>query len=164
MNPPVTMRQIAERAKVSIGTVSHVINGTATVRERLRERVLEAIRSLGYQPSQLARGLRRNQTSMLVMIVPDITNPFFPAVVRGVEDVAYKSSLRLVLFNTHKDPRKEISYLNEMQSYRPAGWLGIPSLDREIASHFRFTAAQPPVVCLDVPDRVCSGDVILVAT
>ena len=82
------MRQIAKRAGVSIGSVSHVINDTATVREKLRERVLEAIRSLGYQPSQLARGLRRNQTSMLVMIIPDVTNPFFPAVIRGVEDVA----------------------------------------------------------------------------
>jgi LacI family transcriptional regulator len=163
MNAPVTMRQIAERAGVSIGTVSHVINGTATVREKLRERVLEAIRSLGYQPSQLARGLRRNQTSMLVMIVPDITNPFFPAVVRGVEDIAYKSSLRLVLCNTDNDPRKEISYLNEMRSYRPAGWLVIPSVDSEIASHFRFTAAEPPVVCLDRQARGWHGDVVLVA-
>jgi LacI family transcriptional regulator len=86
------MRQIADRAEVSIGTVSHVINGTAKVREKLRLRVVEAIRSLGYQPSQLARGLRRNQTSMLGIIIPDVTNPFFPAVVRGVEDVAYKRS------------------------------------------------------------------------
>src|SRR5437899_5518838 len=100
---------------------------------------------------------------MLVMIVPDITNPFFPAVVRGVEDVAYKSSLRLVLCNTDNDPRKEISYLNEMRSYRPAGWLVIPSVDSEIASHFRFTAAEPPVVCLDRPARGWHGGVVLVA-
>ena len=51
MNSPVTMRQIAERAGVSIGTVSHVVNGTAKVREKLRQRVLEAIRSLGYHPA-----------------------------------------------------------------------------------------------------------------
>ncbi len=164
MNPPVTMRQIAERAGVSIGTVSHVMNGTATVREKLRERVLEAIRSLGYQPSQLARGLRRNQTSMLVMMIPDVTNPFFPAVVRGVEDVAYKSSLRLVLCNTDNDPRKEISYLNEMRSYRPAGWLIIPSVDSDIAMHFKSTATkEPPVVCLDRQPRGWRGDVALVA-
>lgn len=164
MNPPVTMRQIAERAGVSIGTVSHVMNGTATVREKLRERVLEAIRSLGYQPSQLARGLRRNQTSMLVMMIPDVTNPFFPAVVRGVEDVAYKSSLRLVLCNTDNDPRKEISYLNEMRSYRPAGWLIIPSVDSDIAMHFKSTATTgPPVVCLDRQPRGWRGDVALVA-
>ena len=80
------MRQIAERAGVSIGTVSHVINETATVRPKLRERVIEAIRSMGYQPSALAQGLRKNRTNMLGMVIPDITNPFFPGVVRGVED------------------------------------------------------------------------------
>jgi LacI family transcriptional regulator len=156
------MRQIAERAGVSIGTVSHVINGSATVRERLRERVLEAIRSLGYQPSQLARGLRRNQTSMLVMMIPDITNPYFPAVVRGVEDVAYKSALRLVLCNTDNDPRKEISYLNEMRAYKPAGWLIIPSVDSDIAAHFH-AGVGPPVVCVDRQARGWRGDVVLVA-
>lgn len=78
MNPPVTMRQIAERANVSIGTVSHVINETAAVRPKLRDRVLEAIRSMGYQPSALAQGLRKNRTNMLGMVIPDITNPFFP--------------------------------------------------------------------------------------
>ena len=163
MTAPVTMRQIAEMAEVSIGTVSHVINGTAKVREKLRQRVLDAIRQLGYQPSQLARGLRRNRTSMLVMMMPDVTNPFFPAVVRGVEDVAYRSSLRLVLCNTDNDPRKEISYLNELQSYRPAGWLVIPSVDSEIAPHLKSVEAWPPVVCIDRRPAGWSGDVVLVA-
>jgi len=159
---PVTMRQIAETAEVSIGTVSHVINGTAKVRDKLRQRVLDAIRKLGYQPSQLARGLRRNRTSMLVMMMPDVTNPFFPAVVRGVEDVAYKGSLRLVLCNTDNDPRKEISYLNELQSYRPAGWLVIPAVDSEIAPHLK-SGHWPPVVCIDRRPEGWSGDVVLVA-
>src|ERR671931_231532 len=129
MTLAVTMRQIAEQAGVSIGTVSHVINGTAKVREKLRLRVLDAIRELRYQPSQLARGLRKNRTSMLVMIMPDVINPFFPAVVRGVEDIAYKESLHLVLCNTDNDSRKEVSYLKELQAYRPAGWLVIPAVD-----------------------------------
>src|SRR5215471_3625530 len=163
MSVPVTMRQIADRAEVSIGTVSHVINGTAKVREKLRLRVLEAIRSLGYQPSQLARGLRRNQTSMLGMIIPDVTNPFFPAVVRGVEDVAYKRSFRVVLCNTDNDRWKEISYLNEMRSYRPAGWLVIPSVDSQLATHFRAAASSPPVVCVDRQPESWTGDVVLVA-
>lgn len=156
------MRQIAERAEVSIGTVSHVINGTAKVREKLRQRVLEVIRSLGYQPSEVARGLRKNQTSMLVMMIPDVTNPFFPAVLRGVEDVAYKSSFRVVLCNTDNDRRKEISYLNEMCSYRPSGWLIIPSVDSDVATHFR-SHAGPPVVCIDRQAQGWNGDVVLVA-
>jgi DNA-binding LacI/PurR family transcriptional regulator len=158
------MRQIAERAEVSIGTVSHVINGTAKVRDKLRLRVLEAIRSLGYQPSQLARGLRRNQNSMLGMIIPDVTNPFFPAVVRGAEDVAYKRSYRVVLCNTDNDPHKEISYLNELRSYRPAGLLVIPAAESHITAQLRLMSASgPPVVCLDRRPKGWDGDVVVVA-
>jgi DNA-binding LacI/PurR family transcriptional regulator len=164
MSAPVTMRQIAERADVSIGTVSHVINDTAKVREKLRQRVLEAIRSLGYHPSQLARGLRRNQTSMLGMIIPDITNPFFPAVVRGVEDVAFKHSYRLVLCNTDNDPGKELSYLNELRSYRPAGLLVIPAAESVIARELMLVVTSgPPVVCLDRQPEGWYGDVVSVA-
>jgi DNA-binding LacI/PurR family transcriptional regulator len=164
MSLPVTMRQIAERADVSIGTVSHVINGTAKVREKLRIRVVEAIRSLGYQPSQLARGLRRNQTSMLGMIIPDVTNPFFPGVVRGVEDVAYKRSYRVILCNTDNDPHKEASYLNELRSYRPAGLLVIPAAESHIAAQLRSLATSgPPVVCIDRRPTGWDGDVVVVA-
>ena len=164
MSVPTTMRQIAERADVSIGTVSHVINGTAKVREKLRLRVLEAIRSLGYQPSQLGRGLRRNQTSMLGMIIPDVTNPFFPAVVRGVEDVAYKRSYRVVLCNTDNDPHKETSYLNELRSYRPAGLLVIPAAESHITALLRSLASSgPPVVCVDRRPAGWDGDVVVVA-
>ncbi len=164
MSVPVTMRQIAERADVSIGTVSHVINGTAKVREKLRVRVVEAIRNLGYQPSQLARGLRRNQTSMLGMIIPDVTNPFFPAVVRGVEDVAYKRSYRLVLCNTDNDPQKETSYLNELRSFRPAGLLVIPAAESHITAQLRALATSgPPIVCIDRRPTGWDGDVVVVA-
>jgi DNA-binding LacI/PurR family transcriptional regulator len=164
MSVRITIKEIAKKADVSIGTVSHVLNGTAKVREALRARVLEAIRSLGYQPSELARGLRRNQTSMLAMMIPDVTNPFFPAVVRGVEDVAFKSSYRVVLCNTDNDRRKEILYLNSLGSYRPAGWLVIPSVDSEISSLFNLKAPRgTPAVCLDRQPQGWHGDVVLVA-
>lgn len=162
MDGPVTIREIAKRAGVSIGTVSHVINGTAGVREQVRQRVLEAIRSLNYQPSQLGRGLRRNQTSMLGMIIPDVTNPFFPAVIRGVEDVAYRRSYRVVLCNTDND-RKEISYLNELESYRPAGLLLIPAAESRVAAPLnRLAASGAPVVCIDRQPPGWKGDVVLV--
>src|SRR6266850_3414687 len=164
MSEPVTMRQIAERAEVSIGTVSHVINGTAKVREKLRIRVVEAIRRLGYQPSQLGRGLRRNQTSLVGMIIPDVTNPFFPGVVRGVEDVAYERSFRLVLCNTDNDPHKESLYLSELRSYRPAGLLVIPAAESHITAQLRTLATSgPPVVCIDRRPTGWDGDVVVLA-
>jgi DNA-binding LacI/PurR family transcriptional regulator len=158
------MKQIAERAQVSLGTVSHVINRTAPVRERLRERVLEAIRSLGYQPSQLARGLRLNSTNMLGMVIPDITNPFFPGVVRGVEDVAFKGSFRVVLCNTDNDPTKEKAYLDELRSYRPAGLLVIPAAESDLSAELGPpTPNSVPVVCIDRCPADWKGDAVLVA-
>lgn len=123
----VTVRQIAETAAVSIGTVSHVLNGSARVAEPRRKRVLEAIRKLGYQPSELARGLRKNTTALLGMIIPDITNPFFPGIVRGAEDIACQSGYRLILCNSDNDEAKELSYLSDLRSFRASGLLIIPS-------------------------------------
>jgi DNA-binding LacI/PurR family transcriptional regulator len=164
MKSAVTMREIAARAGVSVGTVSHVINGTAGVREPLRQRVLAAINKLGYQPSQLGRALRRNQTAMLGMIIPDVTNPFFPAVVRGVEDIAYKHSYRLVLCNTDNDPAKEASYLNELCSYRPAGLLLIPAAGSRISAQLRLLVSTgPPAVCVDRRPADWQGDSVVVA-
>jgi LacI family transcriptional regulator len=154
----ITMHQIAETAGVSIGTVSNVINGSLSVREKLRQRVLGAIRNLGYQPNQLSRGLRLNRTNIIGMIVPDITNPFFPSVVRGVEDIAYENSYRLILCNTDDDPQKEISYLNDLWSFLPAGLLIIPAVGSTISSN-----SGPPMVCLDRVPEGWKGDVVVVA-
>ena len=101
---------------------------------------------------------------MLGMVIPDITNPFFPGVVRGVEDVAYKRSLRVILCNADNDPAKEASYVRELRSYKIAGLLIIPALGPDIAGHLRaYASASVPVVCLDrVPDG-WKGDAVLVA-
>src|SRR3984893_14374795 len=164
MTKPSTMKEIAGRAQVSIGTVSHVINGTAPVRDKLRKRVLEVIAMLGYQPSQLGRGLRRNSTNMLGMVIPDITNPFFPGVVRGVEDVAFNKSFRVVLCNTDNDPSKEKAYIEELRSYRPAGLLVIPAAESNLSAELGPpTPTSVPVVCIDRRPADWKGDVVMVA-
>jgi len=122
-----TVKEIAERAGVSIGTVSNVLNGLPSVRESARQRVLQAVEQLGYQPSLLGRALRKDKTNMIVMIVPDITNPFFPGAVRGAEDVAFKHGFRLVLCNSDNDLEKEATYLHEMRTYRPSGLIIVPA-------------------------------------
>src|ERR1700761_1862253 len=143
------MKQVAKMAGVSLGTVSHVLNGSARVREPLRKRVLDVVNSLGYQPSQLARGLRRVKTNMIGMVIPDVTNPFFPGVVRGAEDVAFKGSYRVVLCNTDNDPSKEKAYLDELRSYRPAGLLVIPAAESNLSAELGPpTPTSVPVVCI----------------
>jgi len=157
----VTMRQIAARAHVSVGTVSHVIKHTAGVREPVRRRVVEAIERLGYQPSLLARGLRRNQTTIIGVIIPDISNPFFPLVVRGVEDIAYQNSYRLMLCNADNDAQKEQVYFDELRAYRMAGLIVIPSANSRLVAA-AGTAGELPVICLDRCPEGWKGDSITV--
>jgi len=158
------MKQIAARAGVSLGTVSHVLNGSANVREPLRKRVLDAVAAIGYQPSQLARGLRRVKTNMIGMIIPDVTNPFFPAVVRGAEDVAFSHGYRLVLCNTDNDHSKELVHLRELRTYLPAGLIVIPSNFSDLSTHAEsYRKAGSAVVCVDRLPRDWSGDAVTVA-
>jgi LacI family transcriptional regulator len=158
------MKQIAAEARVSLGTVSHVLNRTANVREPLRQRVLEAVAALGYQPSELARGLRREKTSMIGMVIPDITNPFFPAVVRGAEDVAFANGYRLVLCNTDNDHSKETAHLNALRAYRPAGLIVIPSNFSDLTTQAQsYREAGTSVVCVDRTPPHWNGDTVTVA-
>ena len=158
------MKQIANMAGVSLGTVSHVLNNSARVREPLRVRVLDAVEALGYQPSQLARGLRRDKTNMLGMVIPDVTNPFFPAVVRGAEDVAFSNGFRLVLCNTDNDHAKEVAHLNELRTYLPSGLIVIPSTFSDLTAHAeRYRRAGTAVVCVDRLPKRWNGDSVTVA-
>lgn len=155
------MKQIAKIAGVSLGTVSHALNGSASVREPLRKRVMDAVATVGYQPSQLARGLRRDKTNMIGMIIPDITNPFFPAVVRGAEDVAFENGYRLVLCNTDNDHSKEISHLNELRTYLPSGLIVILSNFSDLTTHAEcYRKAGTAVVCVDRLPRDWDGDTV----
>lgn len=156
---PVTIRQIAKRAGVSLGTVSHVLNNSAKVRETLRSKVMAAVKDLGYEPSQLARGLSRNAMDLLGMIVPDITNPFFPGVVRGAEDVAFKHGQRLILCNTDNDPDKEISYFSDLRAFRASGVLIIPAIETKIIEAIR--PGGPPVVFVARYPEHWTGDSVV---
>ena len=157
------MKEIAELAGVSVGTVSNVLNDTAKVREPLRRRVLDAVQTTGFQPSQLARGLRRDRTNILAMIIPDILNPFFPGVVRGAEDLASTRGHRLMLCNTDNAHDKEVVYLNALQTYLPSGLIVIPAsfstLTRQAENYRR---AGSGVVCVDRVPPNWNGDSVTV--
>jgi LacI family transcriptional regulator len=155
------MKEIAKIAGVSLGTVSHVLNNSMPVREPLRKRVMAAVDALDYQPSQLARGLRRDKTKMIGMIIPDITNPFFPAVVRGAEDVAFSNGYRLILCNTDNDHAKEIVHLNELRTYLPSGLIVIPSKLSDLTAQVKsYQKSGTAVVCVDRLPKEWKGDTV----
>jgi LacI family transcriptional regulator len=121
--PKYTMRDVARLAGVSVATVSAVINGTATVSERLTTRVREAMAALDYHPDQVARSLRVGRTQVIGMVVPDLTNPFFPEVIQGVEDAARLEGYSVILCNSNEDPEQERRHLSALFSRRVDGVL-----------------------------------------
>lgn len=149
-----TIIEVAERAKVSIATVSNVIRGTRRVSPKLEERVRQAIRELDYFPNEIARSLKVKQTRMLGMIIPDITNPFFPEIIRGAEDSAFERGYFLVTANTDEQIGRERRIISALRSYRVDGIL-LASAPGKDWSHIRNTLhAGISIVCLD---RAASG-------
>ena len=123
----VTLRDVARRAGVSTSTVSHVLNGTRPVSEELRRRVLDAMHELGYEPNAVARSLKVNRSNTIGLIISDISNPFFTAVVRGVEDVAQARGYTVILCNSDEDVAKETTYLKVLRSKRVDGLILAPA-------------------------------------
>jgi LacI family transcriptional regulator len=116
-----TIKDVARQVGVSTATVSHVINNTRFVSEGLKQKILQTIRELNYQPNAIARSLVKRKTHTIGIIISDILNPFYTAIVRGVEDVTYKSGYNVVLCNTDEDPEKEILYIQILMEKRIDG-------------------------------------------
>lgn len=113
----VTIRDIASLAGVSPATVSRYLNGHITVREETRFRIDDAVRRLNYKPNYLARSLVRKETQTIGVIIPDILNPYYSGLARGVEDEAQGTGWSVVLCNSDNKMEKELSYL-EMLEYK----------------------------------------------
>ncbi|HBY56989.1 MAG TPA: LacI family transcriptional regulator [Candidatus Atribacteria bacterium] len=116
-----TSKDVAELAGVHPSTVSRVINNDSRISEKTKERVLLAIKKLGYTPNAIARGLKTKRTYTLGMLIPDITNPFFAEIARGVEDAANKNNFNVILCNTDDKPKKERTYLEILREKRVDG-------------------------------------------
>ena len=116
-----TIKDVARQVGVSTATVSHVINNTRFVSEGLKEKILQTIRELNYQPNAIARSLVKRKTHTIGIIISDILNPFYTAIVRGIEDVTYQSGYSVMLCNTDEDPEKEILYIQILMEKRIDG-------------------------------------------
>lgn len=144
-----TLVEVATRAGVSIGTVSNVIRGTARVSPKLRERVVAAIRELEYYPGIVANNIGIKQTCMLGMILPDITNPFFPGIMRGAEDRAYERGYLLVTANTDERIEREREVVSALRSRRVDGIL-LAAASGNDSRHIRAAIEVGiAVVCFD---------------
>ncbi|MBO8171508.1 MAG: LacI family DNA-binding transcriptional regulator [Bacillaceae bacterium] len=116
-----TIRDVARMANVSISTVSRVMNAPETVVEDKRERVLEAIKKLQYQPNAFARGLIYKKSNTLGVMIPDVENPYYAGVLRGMQDSAVKLGYSLMIFNTDRNKQRTVDYMRHLYEKQADG-------------------------------------------
>jgi LacI family transcriptional regulator len=144
----VSIRDVARRAAVSVGTVSNVLNRPELVSAARRESVRRAITELGFVPNESARHLRRGHGRTIGLVVLDVANPFFTDVARGVEDAANAAGLVVILCNSNEDRAREAGYLDVLEEQRVQGVLLTP-VDGGAARLARLREHGIPVVLLD---------------
>lgn len=111
-----TIQDVARMAGVSVATVSRVLNSSPSVTPETKESVMEAIKKLNYQPNLLGRNLRRMETKMILVLLPNIANPFYSRVVKGIEDIGNKNGYSVMLCNTDSDKHREKQYLELLRN------------------------------------------------
>lgn len=171
MNAPVSIREVAARAGVSVGTASNVLNRPEIVALSTRERVHEAIKALGFVRNESARQLRAGRSRIIGLVVLDVANPFFTDVARGVEDEASMAGLAVILCNSDDQLPKETRYLELLEEHRVQGVLITPvaGADERLA---QLQRRGTPVVLVDstspsggqcsvAVDDVLGGDVAM---
>ena len=145
-----TIIDVARVAKVSIQTVSAVVNGKPGISDPTRDRVLRAIEDLQYRPNGIASSLRAQTSHTIGVVIPTITNPFFPEFVRGAEDAASEKGYSIFLCNADEDTEKEIQYLRLLQRHRVAGMLvsyvSSPATSESVLTE--LAAHHLPIACL----------------
>lgn len=120
---PTTLRDVAREAGVSIRTVSRVVNDKAEIAESTKQRVLAAIEKLDYRPNVLARGLVSGRTSTVAVVIPQISDPFFPEFLQGVESVARTEGYSVFLCNTDEDAELELQSIEVLAAKQVDGMI-----------------------------------------
>lgn len=143
-----TIADVAARSGVSTATVSRVLSGAVPAAPETRDRVLAAAQELDYRPSGVARALKRAETRTIGLLISDIGNPFFPQIVRSVEDEAHARGYGVVLCNAGDEPERELAYLDLLLERRVDGLIVASS--RATRRHAQLLAAVPmPVVLVN---------------
>jgi LacI family transcriptional regulator len=143
-----TIKQVAERARVSSATVSRTLNGDTRVSDEIRKRVLVAVGELGYRPNRVARSLRRQTSETIGVVVSDIENPHFTRAVRAIEDAAYKRGYRVILCNTDETADKQGAYLEMLAAEQVTGVILAPA-DPADPTISRLLDMNIPIVAFD---------------
>jgi DNA-binding LacI/PurR family transcriptional regulator len=155
-----TMADVAERAGVSIATVSRVLSGHSSVAPEFRVKVAAAVEELSYRPNRLARNLRRRKAEMLGIVISDIQNPHFSEMIYVAEEEAYRRGYRVLLCNTSESSEKQRAYLQVLADERPVGVIIAPC-DASAPEIGQLIDLGIPVVAFDRPVKDERADAVL---
>lgn len=159
----VTMKDIAKAAGVSRAAVSYVINDKPGVSEETRQRILAAMSELNYQRNRMAAGLRKKRSSMVAYVVPNIINPIFAQVARGIQDVMLKVNHSVILCNTDLQPEKFRAYQKDLIESRIDGLILSAAHDPVVKPFIAaFAQARIPVVIVHSPRDQSEIDTLLI--
>lgn len=156
-----TMKDVASRAGVSIATVSRVLNENPSVEQSIRERVIRAATELDYRFNPMARALRTRTTNVVGLVIPDVENPFFTAIARGVEDVMGAAGYSVMLCNSDEDVEKEARYLDDLLLSCVAGVIVAPA-SGHATDLSRLLMQSVPLVAVDRMSAVHDIDTVTV--
>ena len=146
------IRTVAERAKVSIATVSRTINRVPTVNAKMAKRVWDAIHELNYFPNTQARALVSGRSGILGLIVSEITNPFFPELIQGFEEIAIEHGYEILVSSTNYDPRRMALCIRRMLERKAEG-VAVMTFGIEAPLLDQLAERSIPMVFVDVgPD------------
>ncbi|MGH2734916.1 MAG: LacI family DNA-binding transcriptional regulator [Actinomycetota bacterium] len=146
----VTLRDVARRAGVHAGTASRALNPQtrSLVNPDTARKVIEAAEALGYRPNPIARGLKTNRSFTIGVLVPDLTNPLFPPIVRGIEDTLAKAGYTALLANSDNDPDKERLHFETMKDRQVEGFI-MATAERDHPLIEDAIAADAPIVLVN---------------
>ena len=144
-----SIHEVAKRAKVSIATVSRTINGVPTVAPQLSRRVWKVVEELGYYPNTQARALVSGRSRIFGLIVSEITNPFFPEIAQGFEDMAVQHNYEVLLTSTAHDSKRMAHAVRRMIERRVEG-VAIVTFGMEEALLENLKSRNVPLVFIDV--------------
>ncbi|GAW29434.1 LacI family DNA-binding transcriptional regulator [Carboxydocella sp. ULO1] len=150
---PVTIKDVAREAGVSVSTVSRVLNNSKPVSSEIRARVLAAVNKLNFQPNSLARSLVLKKTRLIGVLVPDIANPFFPVAIAGIEEIASMYGYNILLFNTFGQIEKELQYLNILKEKQVDGIIKMSTQVTEKHEEYFASTSIPMVVTSNCTER-----------
>ena len=149
---PVTMKDVAKEAGVALGTVSKVINNIP-VGEEYKIKVNEAIKKLGYEVDIYARGMKKQKTDTIALIIPNLLNPFFASFAYYLEFELSKYNYKLLLCNSDGHAEKEVRYINMAKQNKVDGIVGITysDIDQEISNNCKFVSIDRHFSNSDIP-------------